>query len=220
MLASVLKERVASDLERLWKDNPLAEAVKSGSMSQRQLHDYLNNLMYFFRHSVLHLDIARRRALELGMSEVAAFYELKIQEEKGHDRWAQQDLAANGRPQDDVDLARVAPATHRILANSVDLIERDPELYLVYMFYHEYMTVIGAERFLGALDQNCGVPEDRVTAVTYHAKLDVDHVAEDLEVIEAVARRSPTKAKELVEVMDEIGPWVAEYYGGMVSLFY
>lgn len=220
MISTELKARVQRHVDVLRERNPLLRRAREGSLTSQQFGDYLNNLMYFFRHTVIHLAIARDRARELGCEGVVPFFEEKIGEETGHDRWALNDLRRSGKLQDDVDLSRVAPATHRILAYSVDLIERDPELFLAYMFYHEYATVIGGPELLADLEMHCGIPRDRVSAIAFHVDLDKHHVDEDLAEIEKVVERSPGKASQLLEVLDRTAQLADEFYAGMVGLYY
>jgi hypothetical protein len=220
MLATELKLQVEKHLGRFRESNPLLLHARNGSLSHRQFVDYLNNLMYFFHHSVLHLDIARTRARELGNEAVVPFLEEKIREERGHDLWAKNDLRTTGSAQEGFDLGRVAPGTHRILAYSVDLIEREPELFLAYMFFHEYMTVIGGPELVADLETRCGIPREQITSITRHVDLDRHHVEEDLEEIEKVVARSPHKAPWLRATIDETAALADDFYGGMVSLYY
>ncbi|MCG8591077.1 MAG: hypothetical protein MJE66_17430 [Proteobacteria bacterium] len=215
-----LKEQVHKTLDAMRQGNALLVGARNGTLTHQQFLDYLNNLMYFFHHSCIHLDIAAGRARAVGQQEVVPFLEEKIREETDHARWPQSDLKKRGSRQEGVDLARVAPATHRILAYSVDLIERDPELHLAYMFFHEYITVIGGPELLADLEAHCGIPSEHVTAIGHHVELDKRHVAEDLMEIEAVVARSPHKARAYREVLDETARHADRFYTGMVSLFY
>jgi hypothetical protein len=220
MFASKLKNRVDHHVKRMRDGNLLVRKASTGRIGKREFFDYLNNLMYFFHHTVIHLDIARTRALALGLNEIVPFLDEKISEETGHEQWARNDLRASGSAQVDVDLGRVAPATHRILAHGVDLIYRDPELFLAYMFFHEYVAVVGGPEFLAHLETQCGIPPERVTALAWHADLDRHHVEEDLMEIQRVVVRSPEKAEPLLEVVDETARFVDDFYAGMVSLLH
>ncbi len=220
MFASKLKDRVDHHVKRMRDENLLVQKASTGKIGRREFFDYLNNLMYFFHHTVIHLDIARVRALAMGLNEIVPFFDEKIGEETGHDQWARNDLRANGSAQVDVDLGRVAPATHRILAYSVDLIYRDPELFLAYMFFHEYVAVVGAPEFLANLEAQCGIPPERVTALSWHADLDRHHIEDDLLEIERLVSRSPEKAEPLLDAVDETARFVDGFYAGMVSLLH
>lgn len=220
MISTELKARMQRHLDALRERNPLPRKAREGTLTLQQFHDYLNNLVYFFRHTVIHFAIARDRSAELGRDDLVAFFDEKIREETGHERWALNDLRRSGKVQDDVDLSRVAPATHRLLAYSVDLIERDPELFLAYMFYHEYMTVLGGPQLLADLEERCGIPREQVSAIAFHVELDQHHVEDDLAGIERVVERSPEKASQLLEVLDRTAQVADEFYAGMVGLFY
>lgn len=220
MNANDLKAQVEKHLDRFREHNPLLVRARTGTLTHRQFLDYLNNLMYFFHHSVIHLDIARTRALQLGNEEIVPFLEEKVREERGHDRWASNDLRRSGSTQEGFDLGRVAPGTHRILAYSVDLIGEDPELFLAYMFFHEYITVAGGPELLADLDARCGIPVDHVTSIAHHVKLDRHHVEEDLVEISAVLERSPEKAPLLRRTIDDTAAHADAFYGGMVGLYH
>jgi hypothetical protein len=220
MKACELKTRVEKHLGRFREHNPLLVRARNGTLTHRQFLDYLNNLMYFFHHSVIHLDIARTRAQQLGNDAIVPFLEEKIGDERGHDQWAANDLRRSGSTQDGFDLGRIAPATHRLLAYSVDLIGEDPELFLAYMFFHEYITVVGGPELLADLDARCGIPTDHVTSVAHHVKLDRHHVEDDLAEIRAVLERSPEKAPLLRRTIDDTAAHADAFYGGAVDLYY
>jgi hypothetical protein len=220
MNACDLKTQVEKHLDAFRECNPLLVRARTGSLTHRQFLDYLNNLMYFFHHSVIHLDIARTRAKQIGNEAIVPFLEEKIREERGHDQWARDDLRRSGSAQEGFDLGRVAPGTHRILAYSVDLIGEDPELFLAYMFFHEYITVVGGPELLADLDARCGIPVEHVTAVARHVKLDRHHVEEDLAEITAVLERSPQKAPLLRRTIDDTAAHADAFYGGMVDLYH
>lgn len=220
MVGDVFKAQVEKHLLALRESSPLLVGARTGTLRQSQFLDYLNNLLYFFHHSVIHLEIARTRARQLGSDAIVGFLEEKIREERGHDEWARNDLRRTGGAALDFELGRVAPATHRLLAYSVDLIGRDPELFLAYMFFHEYITVVGGPALLADLETHCGIPADHVTAVAHHVELDRRHVAEDLRELEAVVARTPLKRALLHETIDETAAHAADFYAGAVSLYH
>jgi len=220
MEACDLKTRVEKHLDGFREHNPLLVRARTGTLTHRQFLDYLNNLMYFFHHSVIHLGIARRRAEQLGNEAIVPFLEEKLREERGHDRWAWNDLRRSKSRQEGFDLGRIAPATHRLLAYSVDLIGEDPELFLAYMFFHEYVTVVGGPELLADLDAHCGIPPDHVTSIAHHVELDRHHVEEDLAEITAVLERSPQKAPLLRRTIDDTAAHADAFYGGSVDLYH
>jgi len=220
MLTDEIKNKVKKDIVRIKNRSPLFNKAKTGTMTQGEFADYLNNLMYFFHHTCIHLDIAKTRCKQLGLNYLIEFYESKIEEEQGHAQWAKDDLGAIGRPQDDFDLSRITPATHRMLAYSVDTINRDPEAYLAYMFFLEYITVLMSPEFLDDMEKKCNIPKTSITAISNHAELDKQHIEDDMSGILDIVKRNPKKKDDIIKVLDDTLHLVEEFFRDAVSIYH
>lgn len=56
------------------------------------------------------------------------------------------------------------------------LIDKDPYLYLPYIYFAEYLCVLYGPKMAKALEENCGYLPRSMTIIENHAELDKDHV--------------------------------------------
>jgi hypothetical protein len=185
MIVQTLKRDIEQYAARLERAHPLMQKARSGTLPAAALAAYISNLLFSIRHNYPHLDLARRRAAELGQGAVAAYYAQKFAEEYGHDQWAEQDL---DRLSADFDVPRSAPSES--LAELMDylngVIERDPRCYLAHTLFIEYLTVLAGPGFLNAVEAGCGIPRSHLSVIARHVELDQHHVAEALAEMETL----------------------------------
>ncbi|HEX5035315.1 MAG TPA: hypothetical protein VFW62_12620, partial [bacterium] len=81
------------------------------------------------------------------------------------------------------------------------VIEQDPLLYLTYVLFSEYFTVIAGPEWLALLEKNCGIPASSMSVVGKHSELDKEHTREDIDVIDRLMNPS-VKPDQAVEVLD------------------
>jgi hypothetical protein len=185
MIANALREDIESYSVRA-KSNPLYVKVASGNLDANAVAKYLSSVLCLLRHTPEYLVRARARALERGMRGLASYFSEKLKEEKGHDAWAESDLASVGDSFGATAPADLSPALRSLLDYLADTIDEDPTLYLAYILFAEYFTVLEAPEWLTLLEERCGIPKAFMSAVANHAELDKDHVAEGLDAIDAL----------------------------------
>jgi pyrroloquinoline quinone (PQQ) biosynthesis protein C len=217
MVVSAIKENIEKNSRRISESNPLLVKAREGTLTQEQFVTYLYNLLYLFQHTPIHLENAKRRCAELGLDTLREFMEEKIGEEHGHDQWAINDLKKQAIPAREVDHSRIVPSTRRLIEYAKDMIEEDPTLFLSYMAFSEYFTVLVAPEFLNNLKEKCGITREMITSIAYHEELDKNHVQDDLEIIGKVVKsqeqsvdmiRSLEGSMKLVEgFLKECGEW-------------
>ena len=54
----------------------------------------------------------------------------------------------------------------------------NPQRYLAYLLFAEYLTVLLGGEWVAVLEQQCGIPADALSVVTRHVELDRHHVRE------------------------------------------
>jgi hypothetical protein len=176
----MLAQQMKLAVENFHKDTEatcrLFTMADEGQLTARNVTAYIKNAEFIVKNTLGSLTVARDAANARGMTELAAFYQRKMDEEDGHDLWAKNDLKslkATFKVQDNLG---VSPWIERIIDFNRDTIARDPHLYLSWQLFAEYFTVLAAPRWLKALEEKCGVPAKMLSVVGNHAELDKDHV--------------------------------------------
>lgn len=186
MIASALRYEIESHAARIRAGNPLFRSAAAGRAPAAAIERYLASLRYLLAGSSPCLVRAAARARDLGQDALADHLIEKELEERGHDRWAEEDLgvlrAEFGTRCDD----RPVPAMVELLRYIEQIIDRDPSLYLAYILWAEYFTVLVGGELIENLVRKCGVPADAMTCVAKHVELDQDHAAEGIEIIDAL----------------------------------
>jgi hypothetical protein len=132
--------------------------------------------MYLIREALEILSLAQSKANEVGHADLAAFYLRKMREEKGHDKWAQNDITALNRLFGTEAVKERSPAILGMLSYLRGATEADPMQYLAYLLFTEYVTVLMGPEWLSMLEERCGVPQSAMSVVANHVELDKDHV--------------------------------------------
>jgi pyrroloquinoline quinone (PQQ) biosynthesis protein C len=179
MLTQTLQLEIEACAARLHA-HPLLAAAKRGAVPPETVAKYLSSVLYLVRHTPPHLVLARKSAEQLGERELARFFQHKLGEEHGHDRWAESDLREMGT-HFGASVGATREPCRAILALVRDLeraIRVAPASYLAYILFAEYITVLMGPVWVGALREHCGVPAEALSVVSRHADLDREHVAE------------------------------------------
>ncbi len=187
MPVSYLTREIEVYAARLQASHPLIVQARSGTLAPSALAAHLNNIRFSIQCGYRHMRRARRRALELGLEEVASFLDHKFNEEYGHDRWARDDIE---RLRVDYAATAVEPSqgTVELMQYLDEVIEADPRVYLAYIFFVEYLTVLAGPALVHALSDGCGIASDYVSVVARHVELDQAHVAEALNELDLLCR--------------------------------
>lgn len=168
--------------------SPLLVGAREGHLTPRHVAEFLDNIFYLIQHTNIFLRLARRICLEKGLHQLGEFYSLKIDEEKGHERWAEADIEGLAKQFGAKPLRAVTPGMRKLVDSIRESIERDPTLYLCYIMLAEHFTVLCSPEFLSDLRDKCGIPLASMSVIGNHAELDKDHV---LEMVEAIDRLAP-----------------------------
>jgi len=184
MITESLKSRIESYASDVFVQNPFFKKSEDGKLNEKQVKYYLNNVFFLFQRTTIYLKLASTVADQLGQKDLARFYLGKQKEEVGHDKWAQNDLRGLGEVANEVDSRQLSPVLRDFMNYISDTIKRDPKLYLCYMVFAEYFTVLVATRFLDNLENKCGIPRSVMTSIANHGELDREHAVEDFQIIE------------------------------------
>ncbi len=81
------------DYEQQWeRSSPLSINAFEGKLTRGAVEVYLQNILYLIQHTPIHLRFAMEAAERKGHKLLCAFFAEKIEEEQGHDKWAEADL--------------------------------------------------------------------------------------------------------------------------------
>lgn len=162
-------------------------SILDGTLTPEMLSHFLVNIHILVQHTPIHLRLAEKIAGERGLTELKDYFALKFVEESGHDKWAEDDIARLKKQKKDVATSETADSSMKALLNNIEgLIRKDPYLYLPYIFFAEYLTVLYGPKMNKALIEKCGYLPKSMTVVENHAELDKEHVNEWEEVIEDI----------------------------------
>ncbi|MFW6086438.1 MAG: hypothetical protein ACODAG_04475 [Myxococcota bacterium] len=186
MISGVLRNDIEAYVQEARATNPLYHRILDGSLEREKVGRYLVNVLHLLRHTPPYLERARQRARERGQRELADYFDQKLDEEVGHDQWAVSDIhhfttVLNVRCRD-----VVMPSLASMLAYLGDVIDEDPTLYLAYILFAEYVTVLEGPALLELLEERCGIPQQCMSAIGNHVELDKEHVEEGLDAIDGL----------------------------------
>jgi hypothetical protein len=180
MIDNELVLEIETYANRVRRTSRLLQKAQSGQLSSRAVQTYLWNIRYVLRHTCPNLQLARSVAMERGYADLAMFYEQKLVEEAGHDRWAEEDLLSLDPTLDFTrEVEPLAPLSE-LMTFLRATVRREPKHYLTYVLFAEYSTVLLGPVWVSALEANCGIPASSMTAVGRHAELDKHHVQDEL----------------------------------------
>jgi hypothetical protein len=186
MISHVLKadiDRYADDLRR---SSRLLSLAKAGALTPSMVGRYYAGISYLISHTSSMLGLSRELALEHGSQDLVAYFEQKLREEAGHEKWAESDLEKLD-VMFGVSISRVPPEGAKALLRSIEAgIRAAPYLYLAYILFSEYLTITLGPEWVEALQGACGIPREAQTVNTHHIELDRRHVAEGLAELDAL----------------------------------
>jgi hypothetical protein len=183
-------------------------AAERGTFTPVMARLYVENIRVLLEHTPIHLGLAIEQSERRGYPALARYYRQKLDEEAGHDQWARNDARALEQR---FGMARDQPITSAMrqnLAYQRGVICDDPKLYLAYILFAEYFTVLVSGDWLELLENRCGIPAEFLSAEGNHVELDKHHVAEEL--AELAALIDPSDVGRLLEVIDRSNEhWLA-----------
>src|SRR5690606_26406360 len=142
MIAQEMKSAIDAFCVRVRQENPLFAAARTGTMTPAILTDYVSNIGYFINHTQSFLHLAAARSKAQGYSDLEAFFQQKIVEETGHEVWDEADVNELSKQYKTHAPAAVTHAAVELIDFVRNNIQKDPFLYLPYIFFVEYFTVI------------------------------------------------------------------------------
>lgn len=179
MLASALKSDVERHADTSRTSNPFLKRAEMGSLNLQSVAVYIVSVGHLTKQTLPHLRLAEEQAFAQGRPALARFFAKKRTEEVGHERWATHDASVLMRHLDLTNVEPV-PAAFELQKQIETAIRGDVRLYLAYIFFAEYITVLVGGELVKYLTSRCEVPADGLTSISNHVTLDAEHVGEAL----------------------------------------
>lgn len=201
MLSQTLKSKVESYFYRVKDTNPLFDNARKGKITEKEVGAYLVNILYLIQHTPIYLNYAVRKAEERGQEEIAWFFKTKMGEESGHDKWAEKDISALTKEFQYTPPSQICPEISSLVSYLKEVIDKDPALYIAYIFLAEYFTVLLGPQWLNDLETECGIPKSMMSVIGNHVELDKEHVLEDIREIDRLIQDADEK--KYVEVLEK-----------------
>ncbi len=202
-LIQEMRRKIEAYWEYLQTEDKYNRAILSGTLEPEMFSRFLVNCHHLVEHTPIHLTLAEKISREKGHEELAAYYKTKFVEESGHDKWAEADIALLKKQKRQVKMSSsIDPSMKTFVLHIESLIRKDPYLYLPYIFFAEYLTVIYGPTMNKALVEKCGYLPGSMTVVENHAELDKEHVNEWEDVIEDIVDAGAYRAAFL-DVLNE-----------------
>jgi hypothetical protein len=188
MISAVLLRDIETYAANFQVANPLLRRARNGEVTYATAERYLASIRYLLEHTPQFLALARARARATGQFELATYFDLKLGEEAGHVEWAEADLERLSALSGVTGPRRPARAVVELMRVVREAIEDDPLLYLPYILFSEYFTVLMGPEWLSVLQERCGIPVAAMTAVSRHVELDKHHVKDGCREIDSLTR--------------------------------
>jgi len=219
MLANILIDRINRFYKKFQATNSLYQSALNGQVTPEMLMRYIVGVEHTVYSTIPNLKFAIERSRELGLPALAAHYEHKIKEEIGHDIWAQDD---EKKIEDiyGVAVERQQPeAITRLIACHHEAIKKDPRLFLVYLMFTEYFTVISVPKWVSLLQERCSIPPETMSVLTNHAELDKEHVDEGVREINALTK-GVKDLQPYIDLLDETMEHYAQFCEDVSQVYY
>jgi hypothetical protein len=187
MISSTLKNDIDHYVEELRATSSLLARAKAGTLPAAAIGKYFSSIHYLLTQTPIHLELAEKRARELGAHDLARYFATKRIEEDDHHKWAESDLEQLGEIFG-AEVRHSCPATAMVelVKQTRAAISEDPYAFLAYILFAEYFTVAIGPEWLSALQTRCGVPAAAMTSVSNHVELDKHHVIDGCREIDSI----------------------------------
>jgi hypothetical protein len=202
----MISDALRIDIEK-WSvrkdENPVFHRARTGRLTRAMITRYIANVTYMIGLTPRMLMHARDEARKRNDQPLAQFFQQKLEEETGHVEWGEADLESLTK-------VAVAPTSTATTASIeamakylTSTIDRDPALYLAYVAFTEYITVLLGPELLSSIEEHCGVPRTSMSVIDNHIVLDQGHVEENFGIIDDLVP-DPRKLSPMRNTLSDI----------------
>lgn len=202
MIGDALRTEIEAYAARR-QQNAVFRATGAGQITRAMVARYVANVRYMIAITPPYLRRARDRARDVGQDKLAAYYGQKVGEEEGHEIWAERDLHSLSPGIVSQSTGSVAGSIRALAEYLEAKIDEDPALYLCYIAFAEYLTVILGPAWLTLLEDRCGIPRSSMTVIDNHVELDREHAEEAFACIDDFVT-DPRKLRPMREMLGNV----------------
>jgi pyrroloquinoline quinone (PQQ) biosynthesis protein C len=179
--------RQTADARNALQSVPIIRDALAGQASREAYVAFLTEAWHHVRHTVPLLE-ACRDALPAHLAWMRPALEEYVVEERGHDDWILDDLAACGVAPERIRSGRPSEATELMLAYAYDTIARGRAVAFLGMVHvlegtSVALATAAADRIQSAL----ALPDRAFTYLRSHGSLDVEHTRHFADLVDAIA---------------------------------
>lgn len=190
-VALQLKRLIEQWAEEYKAENPVIKLTEKGQLTRFQLANYTYNIIYLTLQGFCQLRLNRSLAAQQGLWDLLEFYDQKIIEEAGHEKWAENDLKALKLTPEEKRHLEVLPSALRLSDHVYAHSFKNPTLLMTYFYFVEYFTVLAGKVWLEEIKNKTTFSQNQLTIYANHVILDQDHAEEGLEVVGNFIQKYP-----------------------------
>jgi hypothetical protein len=211
----MFSEKVKSEIEQITKNiikkNIFIKKARDGELTNGHVYRHLKNIKYSINFTPIHLQAATKRSRELGLLDVAVFMEDKYKEEFGHEKWVDTDLLNFESSSQSNPNSELTKGIIDLIKYVETLVHGDPTLYVAYITFLEYFTVLAAPELLDYVENRCGISKSTLSVIANHGELDKDHTEDDFKAIEDLVKNHENR-DEFINVLHKTGEIINRYF--------
>jgi len=173
--------------------------IETHKISFSEIARFLLSTKYLISHTTGHLKIAKDATDE---AELAEYFGHHIEEETGHEKWAERDLSFLTKIKSFFYKKNVPESMTEHVEWIESTIKKDVKLYLPYILFAEYIAVTAGPWFIENT-KLVGVPIKALSVVNNHAVLDLEHIKDDFKIIDELVAKEPQYKEEFKAIIHQ-----------------
>lgn len=174
--------------------------VLAGRFSKMQVGVYLFNLHSLISMTPQHIINAHQYCEKKGDAVLSKFFADKLPEEEGHEQWAVDDISKLNLNANEYNNLKLIKTMNQMITYLNSLSARDPQGYLGYQFFAEYVTVQYAPILIDNLAKKCQINPACLSVLSNHVELDLEHAAHDMTLLDQHITTPADQARVLREI--------------------
>jgi hypothetical protein len=180
------------------------KAAEEGILTPGQLSYYLRNLGWIMNETFGSIEMAAAESFSRSRPLAGEYFAKKLREEVGHGTWAREDAERlegdfsfdrSGHSPSEAALSLLRLQKHHIKVN--------PTLFLTYIFFAEYLTVVVGPEWMRLLTEKCGFDRRHFGVIDTHAELDKDHTKENMIDMELLSQEAGLGRDEMIGALED-----------------
>ena len=200
--------------EKSYKKTLYYNRLKEGNLTKLQAAQFHYNAEIVIQNTLESMKEASFSSKKMGHTDLSIFFDLKVKEESGHDKWAKNDYLKLNLTDSEKSMLTLTEGALKLVNKLHHMARFSPFSMLAYVFFGEYhVTIVGPE----VADLYSKAINEKTVLIDSHAKLDLEHVEDDLEALNQLMKEgtvSDQARKDLIMCMN----YQIEFYNELCAL--